>query len=58
MNHELLAILEYIEQERGISKEQLAEAVEKALLSASRKSIHPASDLEVKLDRSTGEIKA
>ncbi len=58
MNNELLAILEYIEQERGISKEQLVDAVEKAILSASRKSIHPASDLEVKIDRSTGEIKA
>ena len=58
MNNELLAILDYIEQERGISKEQLVDAVEKAILSASRKSIHPASDLEVKIDRSTGEIKA
>ncbi len=58
MNNELLAILEYIEQERGIGKEQLVDAVEKAILSASRKSIHPASDLEVKIDRSTGEIQA
>ena len=36
MNHELLAILEYIEQERGVSKDQLIDAVEKALLTASR----------------------
>ena len=43
MNNELLATLEYIEQERGISKEQLVDAVEKAILTASRKSIHPAS---------------
>ena len=58
MNSELLATLEYIEQERGISKEQLVDAVEKAILTASRKSIHPASNLEVKLDRHSGEIKA
>lgn len=58
MNNELLAILEYIEQERGISKDQLIDAVEKALLSASRKSIHPASDLSIKLNPKTGEIKA
>ena len=58
MNNELLAILEYIEQERGISKAQLAGAVEKALLTASRKSIHPASDLTVKMNPATGEIKA
>ena len=58
MNHELLAILEYIEQERGVSKEQLVDAVEKALLTASRKSIHPANELEVKIDRNTGDIRA
>ena len=36
MNNELLATLEYIEQERGFSKEQLVDAVEKAILTASR----------------------
>ena len=58
MNNELLATLEYIEQERGISKEQLVDAVEKAIQNASRKSIHPASELSVKLDRATGELRA
>ncbi|HPO90772.1 MAG TPA: NusA N-terminal domain-containing protein, partial [Victivallales bacterium] len=58
MNNELLAVLEYLEQERGIGKERLAEAVEKAILNASRRSIHPATNLEVKLDLKTGEIKA
>lgn len=59
MNSELLATLEYIEQERGISKEQLMEAVEKSILMASRKSkiLHPASHLDVKLDRKSGEIR-
>ena len=58
MNNELLAMLDYIEQERGISKDQLVAAVESAIVSASRKSIHPASKLEVKLDRKTGQIRA
>ncbi len=58
MNNELLAMLDYIEQERGISKDQLVAAVENAIASASRKSIHPASKLEVKLDRKTGQIRA
>ena len=58
MNSELLATLEYIEQERGISKEQLVAAVEKAILNASKKAIHPASSLSVKLDRATGELQA
>ena len=34
MNNELLATLEYIEQDRGISKAQLIDAIEKALLTA------------------------
>ncbi|QSH41743.1 transcription termination factor NusA [Lentisphaerota bacterium ZTH] len=58
MNNELLTILEYIEQERGIKREVLVKAVESALLSASRKSIHPASSLTVKVDPQTGEIRA
>jgi N utilization substance protein A len=58
MNNELLATLEFLEQERGISKEKLLDTVEKAILSASRKSIHPASELEVKISLKTGEIKA
>jgi N utilization substance protein A len=58
MNNELLTILEYIEQERGISRDVLVKAVEAALLSASRKSIHPASKLKVEVDPNTGDIRA
>ena len=58
MTSELLATLEYIEQERGISKEQLVAAVEEAILKASSKAIHPASSLSVKLNRTTGELQA
>lgn len=58
MNSELLTILEYIEQERGINREQLVSALEAAILSASKKSIHPASDITVKVDPKTGDIRA
>lgn len=58
MNNELLTVLEYLEQERGISRDVLIEAIEKALMSAGRKSIHPANDLKVKINSKTGEIKA
>ena len=58
MNNELLAVLDYIEQERGISRDVLIEAVEKALVSAARKGIHPAEDLTVEVDPETGEISA
>lgn len=57
-NNELLTILEYIEQERGISRESLIRALESAILTASRKSIHPASELKVRIDPATGNIQA
>ena len=58
MANELLTILEYIEQERGISRENLIKALESAILTASRKSIHPASELTVKIDPHSGKIQA
>ena len=58
MSNELLTILEYIEQERGIRRDVLVKAIETALLSASKKSIHPASQLSVRLDPDTGDIQA
>ncbi len=58
MSNELLTLLEYIEQQRGISRESLVRALENAILTASRKSIHPASDLIVKIDPPTGKIQA
>ena len=35
--NELLSLLEYIEQERGISRSELIDAIEKSLVSAERK---------------------
>ena len=58
MNHELLAVLEYIEQERGISKEQLVNAVEKALAATCQKNLERrAKNVEAKLNRTNGSIK-
>lgn len=58
MNNELLNILECIEQERGINRSQLIGALETAILSASKKSIHPANDITVRIDPRTGDIRA
>ena len=58
MNNELLNLLECIEQERGINRSQLIGALETAILSASKKSIHPASDITVRIDPRTGDIRA
>ncbi|MCH1504325.1 transcription termination factor NusA [Verrucomicrobiales bacterium] len=59
MTSELLALFEYYEKEKGIDRETMVEAVESALLSASRKSvIGRARELEVKIDPKKGSIKA
>ncbi len=58
MNAELIAVIEYLQREKGIDKEVLIEAVEQALLQASKKSVGPARDLRIEIDRKTGEIRA
>ena len=58
MNSELLAVLEHMERERGINRETLLKAVESALLSASKKSVSPAKDLRIEIDRKTCAIRA
>ena len=56
MSQEFIAVLDYMEKERGIKRELLYEAVHAALLAAARKSFGPARDLSVELDQKTGKI--
>jgi N utilization substance protein A len=58
MNAEFLAILEYWEKEKGISRNVLLSAVEEALLSAAKKAVGPARELRVAIDPKSGDIKA
>ncbi|MBU0710068.1 MAG: transcription termination factor NusA [Candidatus Omnitrophica bacterium] len=60
MSQELLAIIEQIEREKGIKKAVLIEAVEAALLSATKKvvDLKPDEELKISLDPESGEIKA
>lgn len=58
MNADFLAVLDYWEREKGISREVLIAAVEEALLSAAKKAIGPARDLRCSIDQETGEIRA
>jgi len=55
---DLLTVIENMEKERGISRDSLIQMVEAALLSASRKSVGPANDLRIEIDRKTLVIKA
>ncbi len=58
MNNELIAILNYMEKERGIDREVLVEAVEFALQTAIRKSDPEDRTLRIAIDRKTCDIKA
>ncbi len=58
MNSDLISGLDYFEREKGIKREVLIEAVQNALLSASKKAIGPARELRIDIDGKTGEIRA
>ncbi|MEM7145178.1 MAG: transcription termination factor NusA [Verrucomicrobiota bacterium] len=58
MTNELLAVLEYFEKEKGIDRATMVEALESALLSASRRSVGPARELRIEVDPDKGSIKA
>ncbi len=58
MNADFLAVLEFWEREKGISREVLVGAVQEALLSAAKKAVGPARELQVTIDPKNGDIKA
>jgi transcription termination/antitermination protein NusA len=58
MNADFLAVLEFWEREKGISRDVLVQAVEEALLSAAKKAVGPARELRCAIDTKTGDIKA
>ncbi len=57
MNRELIMIIEQLGREKGIDKEVLFEALETALLSASRKSLGPGDNVRIHIDRKTGDFR-
>ncbi|MBI5872687.1 MAG: transcription termination/antitermination protein NusA [Candidatus Omnitrophica bacterium] len=60
MSSELLAILDHIERERGISKDVLIQAVEAAMVSAVKKvvGVKTVENIRVTIDRTDGKIHA
>lgn len=59
MNVELMKALEQIEEEKGIGKEVIIEAIEAALLSAYKKNYGAsAQNMRIEVDRETGEMRA
>lgn len=58
MNADLVAVLEFWEREKGISRDVLVAAVQEALLSAAKKAIGPAREMRCVIDPKSGDIKA
>lgn len=57
MNKDLIAIFEYLEREKGISRDIVIEAIEESLRMAARKSVEGASNVTVKIHPKTGNIE-
>jgi N utilization substance protein A len=59
MNNELIAMLDYLERERGIRREILIEAISDALLAASKKNFTSGTrELRIDIDPKNGQIRA
>jgi N utilization substance protein A len=58
MNADFLAVLDFWEREKGISRDILVTAVEEALLSAAKKAVGPARELRCAIDQKSGDIRA
>ena len=58
MNADFLAVLDFWEREKGISRDVLIAAVQEALLSAAKKAVGPARELRCVIDQKSGDIKA
>ncbi|MDW8344304.1 MAG: transcription termination factor NusA [Verrucomicrobiae bacterium] len=58
MNGELLALLDYLQREKGLDREELIQAIEQALLQACRKALGSAREPRIVIDRTSGHIRA
>ena len=56
MNKEFLAAMDDLEREKDISKEDLLDAIEQALIAAYKKNYANSQNVRVEIDRNTGEI--
>lgn len=57
MNSELIAMLDYLERERGINRDVLVEAISSALLAASKKNFTSGTrELRIDINPKTGAI--
>tara|TARA_B100001248_G_scaffold262737_1_gene262023 strand:+ start:24456 stop:25712 length:1257 start_codon:yes stop_codon:yes gene_type:complete len=58
MSNELLAVLEYMEKEKGIGREDMIETISEAIRGAAQKGVNAGQDIKVHIDPKTGALKA
>lgn len=58
MSSEILAVLEYMEKEKGISREDMIATIESAVKAAAERGVNGAGDLRVEINAKTGVMKA
>lgn len=58
MSNELLSVLEYMEKEKGISREDMIESISTAVCNAAKKGLHSGQNVRVDIDPRTGSLRA
>ena len=58
MSSEILAVLEYMEKEKGISREDMIATIESAVKAAAERGVNGSGDLRVEINPKTGAMKA
>ena len=58
MSSKILSVLEYMEKEKGITREDMISTIINAIRGASQKGINAGQDLEIQIDPESGVLKA
>ncbi|MGB0416523.1 MAG: transcription termination factor NusA [Coraliomargarita sp.] len=58
MSNEILSVLEYMEKEKGIGREDMITAISAAIASAAQKGVSAGQDIRVEINPRTGALKA
>lgn len=58
MSNEILSVLQYMEKEKGIPREDMISAISAAIISSAQKGYGPSQNLKVDIDPKTGALKA
>ena len=58
MSSEILAVLEYMEKEKGISREDMIATIEGAVKAAAERGVNSSSDVRVEINAKNGAMQA